>query len=128
MEEFECLIYTEFSGERSELINKLASILRVSPNNLGVASNILAADVLTNDDNYFEEGVDKLEDKYLTYSYILDIGSCNADVSIEDMIKELSTILECLWNDGYPAVAECEYKEQLPHNGEGMLHQLKARG
>lgn len=127
MEEFECLIYMDFRGTRKELIEKLASLFLVSPDKLGITSNALEIDVLTNDDDYFNEKEDKLENIYLTYPYILDVGSSGANVSKESVIKELSTLLKTFWEEGYPAVAECEYQELLPHNGEGMQHQLDAR-
>ena len=127
MEEFECLVYVEFAGSREELIESLASTLDAIPCKTGIQNSVLAIDVMTNDDDYFDEKVDKLEDKYLTYSYILDIGSSSSEVTRKSMITELSKILKSLWDDWHPAVAECEYKEHLPYGGEGMQHQLDVR-
>ena len=124
MEELECVIYVDFDADRKELIDHLASWLAVTPENIGITTDILEIDVLTNDDNNFDEAHDKRDDIYLTYPMVLDIGPTDEDVRKDDVVGSLARLLELLWTEGYPAVAECEFQELLPHNGSGMRHQI----
>jgi hypothetical protein len=126
MEEYECLMYVEFLGAIENLYEDIASLFSVVSSDGNVSTDALEIDVLTNDDNYFDENVDSLDSIYLTYSFILDIGSSKS-ASKEDFVSSVSKLLEFFWSEGCPAVARCEFSELLPYDGEGMQHQLDIR-
>jgi hypothetical protein len=127
LEELECLIYVDFDADRKDLIDQLAVWSSVVPENIGITTDTLEIDVLTNNDDHFDETRDNLDDIYLTYSFILDIGPTAEDVSKENVVNSLARLLERFWAGGYPAVAECEFQELLPYGGKGMRHQLESR-
>jgi hypothetical protein len=122
MKEYECLMYVEFNTSIKKLSKAITCLFSGCLNNTHISTYALEIDVLSNDDNHFDENFDHVNNIYLTYSFILDIGS-NTKTSKEDFVSSVSRLLTFFWNKKCPAVARSEFSELFPYNGEGMQHQ-----
>jgi hypothetical protein len=71
---------------------------------------------LDENEQYDQEKIKRFPDGFLYFRYLLDVDQ--SDVG-EDRIymEQLSQLLEFLWSIDTPAVAACDFEQQLPKNG-----------
>lgn len=71
---------------------------------------------LDENEQYDQEKIKQFPSGFLYFRYILDIDKSDAG---EDRIylEQLSQVLEFLWSIDTPAVAACDFEEQLIKNG-----------
>ena len=126
MSELECLIHVDKILEKQKFIYEICQIVKGEICSDTIDNDILSIDVDVNDDIDDYSGSDP-DSIFLTYRYILDIGAVSQKISDDQFVFAIANLLNALWSQNYPAVAECHFNELLPFNGEGMQHQLDSR-
>lgn len=110
-----CVIYTDIS--RDELINNLSQLLPKKDNSSVFYSESNEIEVVSNLDcdpvicQQFPDG-------FLHFQQRIEVFPDESKtVTLENQIPLVSNILQHLWSHQIPAVAACDYEDQLPNNG-----------
>jgi hypothetical protein len=71
---------------------------------------------LDKNEQFDQEKIKRFPDGFLYFCYILEVDKIDVG---DDRIymKQLSQVLEFLWSIDTPAVAACDFEEQLTKNG-----------
>ncbi len=117
-----CHMYVESDGSRQELSEVIAQAINGTLENFTVVLPLIEVDIRKNKD--FDEALRKeFPDGFLYFRYSLDIDASPGQ-TLENQIKMVADILEHLWSRGYPAVAACDYEDELPHKGGYKSHDV----
>jgi hypothetical protein len=117
--ELDCKIYVETDMAQEDLSGLLAALvggtISSAAGSRTVETPIGEIDIRNN------PGSDKLlaqqfPDGFLFFRYTLEIYP-SPTARREDRISQVEGILRQLWSRGYPAVAACDYEDDLPNRG-----------
>lgn len=115
IENFECDLYIDADEDLSTLLQNIAKLF-----NTNISKNIVCVSEgeisLINNRNYHKIKKLNLEDGFLFYRYLLK-AKPNKLFGEENAIKFISLILEYFWSNNCPAIAFCDYEENLPYQG-----------
>jgi hypothetical protein len=119
LSELGCRIYVEASSGPRELAEFLSQgeTAEVSsrPVSLVIKSEIGELEIRRNED-HDTRAAREYPDGFLYFRYALEFYP-RRGVSHEDQVKYVGTLLDRLWSSGFPAVASCDYEDELPHRG-----------
>lgn len=111
-----CKIFLDTNFNRSYV---LESIKQVIGGELGKFSSLVTAhcklEVLRNDD-FHEHKRNESPDGFLFSRFLIEIEP-NEDVNQEIYVRTLSHLLQGLWEEGYKAIASCDFEDMLPNKG-----------
>lgn len=79
-----------------------------------IEGSLFAIDVMRNED--FEAIRRKEPDGFVYFRYYLDVDAVPGQQQ-SAQIALVARILECLWTQGYAAVAAADFEDELPHRG-----------
>ena len=126
-----CVIYAHTAEAQSDLIDAIARLLsgRVSPQTFyslivpltqsrsrdESAGSYILVDVHKSRD-FNAERSSEFPDGFLYFRYRVEVYTEieEADAEVKQVVER---ILDFLWSTGYPAVAACDFEEELPHKG-----------
>lgn len=110
----DCTIFVDADISETELVGLVAEWLFADDSPvIGCEANVLRnADYDSNRRQQFPDG-------FVYFRYLIDLYM---DETIHkttgpDKAEVVTRLLEGLWDWGYPAVAACNYEDQLPHHG-----------
>jgi hypothetical protein len=106
-----------------DLAQLIAVTLNGKPKSRGVVAVAGLEDILitANDSGERTEEFADSSSDFLFYPYYLDIEADTA--TVKTMIATVGKLLEALWDAGIPAVAACDYEDDLPEaGGIGAAH------
>ena len=113
-----CVIYVDASVTDTQLARTIAELLGGSCENRCVSTRTLELDVESNDDFDAKARVVR-PDGFLHFRYRIEMEY--PDSMSSEVRDVVATLLTRLWAIGIPAVAACDFEEDLPHLGGGQL-------
>jgi hypothetical protein len=114
-----CKIFFEADSAPKELARLLAegATLEVSS---GLTSSVIRSGIgeleLRRNEDRHESSARQFPDGFSYFPYVLELYPCPV-VRHEDEVHYVAQLLDRLWSSGFPAVASCDYEDELPHRG-----------
>jgi hypothetical protein len=115
LENFGCDLYIDSEDDLNTLLQNIATIFNTNPIEDGIFVNEGSLFLLKNK-NFHKIYKKNLEDGFLFYRYLLK-AKPNDLMGKENAIQFIAPILKYLWSKGFPAIAFCDYEENLPYKG-----------
>ncbi len=123
-----CKILISTDVSEDVLLKKVASITSGRIDQWTVITEWSEIDVVSNDD-FNETKSGEVPDGFLFYPYYIDMEP-GKDVFREKYISEVGSLLKGLWEQGWKAVAACDFEHELPEKGgyraPDLNHSLKS--
>lgn len=116
--ELYCKIYVATDAPRAELAAALATALSdavAGPGRETIHTPDAALDIVANDE-FDERRRRDFPDGFLHFRYAVEVYP-RADASHEAVRQFVARLLEYVWARGIPAVAACDYEDELPFGG-----------
>lgn len=122
----DCKIYVEANISRDELVGYVVNLLSGTASGTGFTKTVFTRyfeiDIMENND--FDENHRKdFPDGFLYFRYFMEFYALPGSAS-EARIALVTTVLQGLWSRGLPAVAACNYEDQLPYKGGYKSHSI----
>jgi hypothetical protein len=115
----DCKLYVETSATIEDLSGLVGRALCGSVETLGRTKTIRTSggeiEIRANEDRQPARAGD-FPDGFLFFRYVFEYYA-HADTVRADRIKLIASLLDLLWQHGWPAVAACDYEDDLPHKG-----------
>ena len=111
----DCKIYVETPLERHELLSAIGNLLSGSERVNTIYTSDLTIDVLYNSDRD-EKHCKDFPDGFLFFRYCIEIYPVSGHTP-ESRKRIILEMLNYLWSQSWPAVAACDYENELPNNG-----------
>jgi hypothetical protein len=114
LNELECKIYVDAEGTKEELAKRLAPLLSAAVQGTTLSVPCGEIDVQRNDE--FDE-TQRLEfpDGFLNFRFLVEVYT--DDAGTPHCSHVVIQMLEYFWAQGFPAVAACDYEDDLPNGG-----------
>jgi hypothetical protein len=114
LNELDCKIFVDGSLTCLELLNQVARLLTGTVEDSTISNNWGEIDVRRNDE--FDETLrTQFPDGFLYFPFMLEVYPRPAAEA--EARRAVARILEDLWAQQMPAVAACDYENDLPHGG-----------
>jgi len=116
-----CKIFCEANSRPRELAELLAARegpsfrLWSGPVSSSIGNEIGELEIRRNEDRD-DVLAQQFPDGFLHFHYVLELYP-RSTPRREDEVKYVARLLETLWSRGFPAVASCDYEDELPHHG-----------
>jgi hypothetical protein len=112
--ELECKIYVDANCAKGELATRIAELFSAHAEGTTIEMQCGEVDVQRNDE--FDETA-RLEfpDGFLSFGLLVELYT--DDPATPRCAGAAARILEYLWAQDFPAVAACDYEDQLPNGG-----------
>ena len=112
---YDCNLYIDADEEISILLQNIANLFDTKSidNKICVDKGIL---YLCKNNKFHKINKKNPEDGFLFYQYFIK-AKPNALFGEENAVQFISTILNFFWSKGYPAIAFCDYENNLPNRG-----------
>lgn len=112
--ELECKIYVDANCAKGELATRIAELFSAHAEGTTIEMQCGEVDVQRNDE--FDETA-RLEfpDGFLSFGLLVELYT--DDPATPRCADAAARILEYLWAQDFPAVAACDYEDQLPNGG-----------
>lgn len=110
-----CIIYTDI--DRDELLEKLSQLFPVQGSSGTYCADNNEVEIVRNLD-YDPVRRQQFPDGFLNFRQRIEIfPDQSREIPLKNQLALVSMILKHLWSQNVPAVAACDYEEQLPNNG-----------
>jgi hypothetical protein len=110
-----CKIFTDTDVSDKAVLDKVSLIATGEVDQWTVITKWGVIDIVDNDD--FDEMRRKENpDGFLFYRYCIELEP-NESVTSQDYIGRVGKLLEGLWEEGWKAVAACDFEDELPRKG-----------
>lgn len=110
-----CQVYIDSALSRTELLAIIANILSAEIDGYSLEGESFEADLLLND-RYNEDLKKQRPDGFLHYRYLVEFFQTFSERN-ESNKKAIAGLLKVLWNKNIPAVAACDFEDELPEKG-----------
>ena len=111
-----CEIYVQSEESENSFVGRICALLSGERSGYEVETKWAVIDVLENDD--YGEEFEEPGDSFLGYRYKLEFEfETEKQISREDYITNVGSLLTQLWESGHEAVASCCFEEDLPQKG-----------
>ena len=124
LDQLDCKIFVESPLHLDELARKLFERIQ-SSGEIGSSGEVLRfsfAEVeVRNNEDACPDRATEFPDGFLFFRYSLELY---VDPSSCVKISLVSDILKVCWENGWPAVAACDYEHELPEGGGHKSHQV----
>ena len=110
-----CKIFIDNDDPDEAIAKKVSLITSGDIDQWTVITDWSEIDIVQNDD--FNE-IKRREDPdgFLFYRYYIEMEP-EENVLRQDYIMKVGRLLECLWKEGWEAVAACDFEDELPRKG-----------
>jgi hypothetical protein len=115
----DCKIFVETAIDPDGLAKMLAELLSGTVSGRPFARTVqtwCCEIEIRNNPDYDKKLADKFPDGFLSFRYLIEIYP-TARADRNERIAVVASILQLLWSRGFPAIAACDYEEELPHKG-----------
>jgi hypothetical protein len=119
LDELGCKVFLEAGLSQPDLVGLLsdgasAQVTR-GPSSALVMNDIGELELRRNDDGD-AASAREYPDGFLHFRYVIEFYP-RPTASREDQVDYIGRLLDRLWSSGLPAVASCDYEDELPHHG-----------
>jgi hypothetical protein len=114
LNELECKIYVDADGTKGELAKRIAELLSAPVEGTTISTRCGEIDVQRNDD-FDEKRRLEFPDGFLYFRFLVELYT--DDSATPRCGPVVVQILEYFWAQGLPAVAACDYEDDLPNGG-----------
>ena len=118
-----CKIFVNTNLAHGELIAKTASLTHGVIEQWTIVCNLYEISVVENDE-YDEIKYQDKDEGFLFSKFFLEIEPIATLTNKTTYISDISKLLEGLWQEGYSAVAACDFEDLLPNKGGYRIKNL----
>jgi len=119
LNELSCKIFLEADLERKDLAQLLSEEVTLDVSS-GPTSSVIRNEIgeleLRRNDDRNEVAARAYPDGFLHFCFVLELYA-RPTARHEDEVSYVATLLNRLWSSGFPAVASCDYENELPRHG-----------
>jgi hypothetical protein len=119
LSELSCKIFFEADPAQADLVELLAQVPN-SKVSSGPASSIIKSPMgeleLRRNDDRDKVSAQHFPDGFLHFQYVLEFYR-RPEVKHDEEVGYVARLLDRLWSCGLPAVASCDYEDELPRHG-----------
>ena len=119
LNELSCKIFIEADPARRDL-TELLTEGATSEVSSGPASSVIKSAMgeleLRRNDDRDQVSARQFPDGFLHFQFVLEFYR-RPDVKHEEEVDYVARLLDLLWSRMFPAVASCDYENELPHHG-----------
>jgi hypothetical protein len=109
-----CKLFVDAKMPQSALVETLARAVQGRVEGNTIIGATFEIDVRRNEDSDLMQL--EAPDAFVYFPYFLDIEASPGQTR-ENQIALVAKLLEHLWAERFPAVAACDFEDELPHNG-----------
>jgi hypothetical protein len=113
--DFDCTIFVDGASSKAELFGWLAEAIVGQASERRVVAPGVGILARHNDEDNVRDKSDP-HDGFLFFSHIVEVHF-DSSITRDRRVREVSKMLEYLWSHNVPAVAACDYEDELPRAG-----------
>ena len=115
--DYKCRIYLHSNLTMEELTDSVANLYQGEGTGLGIIVTAWAEIYIFENSDYKRGRTYEFPDGFLYFKYIIFIDPLPVKIDFQDFLIKTINVLYFFWNQNYPAVAACDFEDELPNKG-----------